>query len=241
MSLNPKQRDLFKNQLINLTTDFYPSCRSEKFEVYFVPVKSQKTNEYINFLYVTKLVIKQGDTSKLYSINKVSYVSFIRLDGQVLSLNAEEINKYIINREKNPAIATESSYFIDPDPENPKEKVIQFDDMDIYMPKKQRKDREKDKDKVSSNEKKKQIPFNKGAMVKINGIPKFFLANEFIDLFSKIKVLDKNIFIDKKTKQCLGWGYIYVNPEDVDAVFKVISDLNFNLNINIRCVLNNSK
>lgn len=121
ITLTQKQRDLFKNDLVNYSYNFFPNCRTEKFEVSFIPIKN-KNDIFINNLYIVKLLVKQGDTSKLYSISDKYFESYIRLDGQVAKLKSSEIMHYIIDRNNNPKKQLDPTEFIDPSPERPVEK-----------------------------------------------------------------------------------------------------------------------
>jgi len=78
--LDNKAKDLLGLHIVNLTKDFHPDCRLDKVTVHFIPVKKDKAN-YIPDLWVVKIIIKQGDVSKLYSVTKRTYESFMRLHG----------------------------------------------------------------------------------------------------------------------------------------------------------------
>lgn len=119
MYLTPKQKDLFRNELVNYTSQFYPSCRTEKLSVIFYPIRDSNSNKYLRDLYITKLVIKQGDTDKLYSITQKPFTSYIRMDGQVVQLSAEEITKFIVQRNKSPNKVVDEELYTDPEPEKP--------------------------------------------------------------------------------------------------------------------------
>ena len=94
-----KTRDTIRNELINYTYDFYPKCRLNKINVYFIPIKSMQNKNIIPNLYVIKIIILPGDIYNLYSItNKGGYISAIRLPGQCINLTAEEIHDEIIRR-----------------------------------------------------------------------------------------------------------------------------------------------
>ena len=97
--LDYKTRDTIRNELINYTYDFYPKCRLNKINVYFIPIKSMQNKNIIPNLYVIKIIILPGDIYNLYSItNKGGYISAIRLPGQCINLTAEEIHDEIIRR-----------------------------------------------------------------------------------------------------------------------------------------------
>lgn len=115
--LNDKDKDLLRNYIINLTKYFHPSCRMDKIRVIFMPVKSfTMTDMFIQNCYVIKIIVKQGNPDKLYSITDRSYQSYMRLPGQVVLLRANEIENYIIELNKNPREYTDDSEFNDPEP-----------------------------------------------------------------------------------------------------------------------------
>ena len=97
--LDYKKRDLVRNELINYTYDFYPKCRLNKINVYFIPIKSRQNNNNIKNLYVINIIILPGEPYNLYSMtNKSGYISTIRLPGQCVNLTAEEIHNEILKR-----------------------------------------------------------------------------------------------------------------------------------------------
>ena len=116
--LNYHEKDKNTNEIVNLTYDFFPKCRT-KVDVTFIPIKN-KDNKYIKNLYVIKIIVSQGDTDTLYSItNKGGFISYLRLKGQCALLTAEEIKKELINRDKNPEKPISPKEFNDPQPDNP--------------------------------------------------------------------------------------------------------------------------
>ena len=96
--LNSKDRDKTRNELTNLTSDFFPKCRTEKIRVVFVPVRNKISDRHINNLYVIKIIIKQGEVNRLYSTTSRGFRSFMRLPGQCVELSAEEIEKNLVTR-----------------------------------------------------------------------------------------------------------------------------------------------
>ena len=97
--LNYKQRDILKNELVNYTYDFYPKCRIDKINVYFIRIKSFHTKKFIKNLHVIKIIVWPGEPFNLYSLNnKGGYISTLRLPGQCLNLTAEEIHLEILKR-----------------------------------------------------------------------------------------------------------------------------------------------
>ena len=114
--LNYNQRDQITLYLLNLTTKFYPNCKSSKISVHFIPIKDENQN-FMNNLYVTKIIIKQGDTDKLYSVSNIDYESYMRLQGMVSHLKPEEIANEIHERKTKPKVSIPDDEFDDPKPE----------------------------------------------------------------------------------------------------------------------------
>ena len=59
--LNYKERDTIRNELINYTYDFYPKCRIDKINVYFIQIKNPQNKKNLNNLYVIQIIILPGD------------------------------------------------------------------------------------------------------------------------------------------------------------------------------------
>ena len=97
--LDYKGRDTIKNELVNYTYDFYPKCRIDKINVFFLPIKHTQTNSKINNLYVVKIIVMPGEPYNLYSINnKGGYISTFRLSKECINLSAEEIYSELMKR-----------------------------------------------------------------------------------------------------------------------------------------------
>ena len=97
--LEPKENEIIKNELLNYTNDFYPRCSIDKINLYFIPVRHQKTNKVLHNLYVLKIIVMPGEPYNLYSIhNKGGYISTLRLPGQCINLTAEEIYSELMKR-----------------------------------------------------------------------------------------------------------------------------------------------
>ena len=100
MHLNYKQCDIQTSDLLNLTNNFYPRSRLDKIEIFFIPIRNQKTNKEIPDLYVIKIHISAGDPRFLYVSGspQQGMISAIRKQTQVLNLTSEEIQSEIIKR-----------------------------------------------------------------------------------------------------------------------------------------------
>ena len=99
IKLDYKSRDTIRNELINYTYDFYPKCRINNINIYFIPIKSIETKKPINNLFVIQIIVLPGEPYNLYSLtNKGGFISAIRLPGQCINLTAEEIYSEIMKR-----------------------------------------------------------------------------------------------------------------------------------------------
>jgi len=99
LNLDYKQRDTIRNELVNYSYDFFPKCRIDKINVYFIEIKSTITKNKINNLYVIKINVKPGEPYNLYSLtSKEGFISTQRVNGQLKILTAEEIHKEIMRR-----------------------------------------------------------------------------------------------------------------------------------------------
>ena len=116
-TLTYKQRDDLRLELINLTSNFYPDCKSSKLSVHFIPIKDAN-QKFLNNKYVTKMIVKQGDTDKLYSVSNKVYESYKRIQGMVSQLRPEVIAEEIFKRKSKPEEPIPDYEFNDPEPEN---------------------------------------------------------------------------------------------------------------------------
>ena len=121
--LNSKARDTSRNELVNLTYDFYPNCRTNKIWVDFIPVKDAKTQKFISKKYIIKVRVYPGDPEFLYSMTSKGYRSYMRRGDQCLVLNSIEIYNEIKTRDDFKQIKNQDNVFIqemsirDPEPE----------------------------------------------------------------------------------------------------------------------------
>jgi len=121
--LNSKARDTSRNNLVNLTYDFYPNCRIDKILIYFIPIKNPKTNEFIPKRYIVKIRVYPGDPDVLYSMSSTGYHSIIRRNDISYELNSAEICQEIIARDEIKKIKDKDNNYIkelnirDPEPE----------------------------------------------------------------------------------------------------------------------------
>ena len=121
--LDSKTRDICRNDLVNLTYDFYPNCRTDKIFVDFIPIKDMFTKEFKSKRFVVKIRVYPGNPEYLYSMCKVGYHSTIRRGNQCYELNSTEIYDQIVQRDELKKIKNQDNNIIieanirDPSPE----------------------------------------------------------------------------------------------------------------------------
>ena len=208
--LSYEQRDKLSLELLNLTSGFYPECKSSKISVHFIPIKGSN-QAFLKDRYVTKVIIKQGDTDKLYSVSNKVYESYKRVQCMVSNLKPEVIANEIYKRKSNPEMPIPESQFIDPEPED---NLYESD----YIYGENNKKRKRNK-KYYKNEL---------IAIKVKNIneetPVFLLDEVFKE--------DNNIIENKKFFEnngiSLGYGYIYVR--DKNSAYTIIDKYD-NMNI----------
>lgn len=237
MFILPKQRDTFRNELFNLTKEFFPSCRHNKIIIQYIPIKN-KNNKFESNLFVTKMIIKQGDIGCLYSIKRDSYKSFMRMPGQVVYLSAEEIFKEIEQRVKGnyQYLQVPDENFIDPEPdaflnnenEGRKEKYLLIEKPNNNL-NNSPSFKEDEQLLVSPNNAITEYEFQ----VFINNIPKYLMEKEFLDLFFQLKYINKIIHTNKKGK-CLGYAeFTFDNEKEGYILIDQIKEINLKWNLSI--------
>lgn len=93
--------NFYNNLILNMVKDFTPKIEPKEFlKFHAIPVKNNINGNYIDNLFVFKIIIKRGDPYILYSSSSEKLNSTIRLQGQCANLTAEEICKEIIERNK---------------------------------------------------------------------------------------------------------------------------------------------
>ena len=207
-----KNQDELRLKLLNLTTSFYPECKTSKISVHFIPIKDINQKFLID-QYVTKVIVKQGDPDKLYSISNKAFDSYIRLQGMVNHCSADVIEKEIIERKNNPKNKIPDEEFIDPEPEKNlyQYKVNNYEDF-------------KYRNKFYEEKKKKNNKFKyfKENCVNIRvenidkGTPTFLLDN----LFEEFNDVILNSIFFGENGLSLGFGYLDV--KDMESAQKII-------------------
>jgi predicted HTH transcriptional regulator len=195
--LNSKSRDSLRNEIVNYTQDFFPKCRTSKFEVVFVPLKNPKDNKFIRNTWIIKLIVKQGDVDKLYSVTTKGFISYIRLQGQSPMLTAEEITEEILKRKSNPRNKIDENEFLDLEPERSLENADENIEIENF-----------------SNLNKKEDLFS----ISVQSIPKVN-KNEIINIFKDTNYVSERIFVDKNAL-CQGWAFFNYQTEN-DALIAI--------------------
>ena len=118
LQLTQKQRDDLKLEIQGLIRTFEPDIiNSEAVSIVFIPVKQSANSKPIPGLFVVKIIVKQGDSSQLYSVQKRLLECYIRNDARVDLLSARETSDHIRKRDRNPEKQVEEEEFEDPKPE----------------------------------------------------------------------------------------------------------------------------
>ena len=116
IQLNNKQKDIVNGILYNILKDLQPSVRNAEIKIYFIPIKNNN-DEFIENLYVIKIIVPQGNINELYSIEWKKYKSFMVENDTVISLDCQKIKDEIIKRFKKEKKAIDNSIFNDKEPE----------------------------------------------------------------------------------------------------------------------------
>ena len=116
IQLNNKQKDIVNGILYNMLRDLQPSVRNSEIKIYFIPIKNNN-GEFIENLYVIKIIVPQGNINELYSIEWKKYKSFMIENNTVISLDCQKIKDEIIKRFKKEKKAIDNSIFNDKEPE----------------------------------------------------------------------------------------------------------------------------
>ena len=218
--INYKQRDLVRNKIVNSTYEFFPNCRTKKIDVLFLPVKNFLTNLYRPSLYVIKIIVHQGDTTRLYSLtSKRGYNAMIRLPGQVATLSAQEIEEEIIKRHQDPDRPIDESAFVDPEPERGFDGAQGGEDGNSNV----------NLDYINVNEsmpsysgKRKKGDTKKTFAVKVSGIPLTENEKSMEKVFANSGAVSMKFFIGPRANK----GYGYLNFSNIENANKGIVKFN---------------
>ena len=229
IDLNYKNRDVLRNDLVNLTYDFYPKCRLDKILLYFIPIKEENTQKFIPKKYIIKIRVLPGDPQFLYSMtNKRGYHSTIRRNGKCINLNSIEIYDEIIHRDENKNFMDNEKYQIilkeidikDPEPEinqQDLENDINEDETPIFgnnnfkktNSDKGKKTQKKHKEKAKKDDTKEMQNYQNNKMIIIK------VTN--IDENLKLNDINRTFNLCKRTKQKFtkkGYGYLYFTSKN---------------------------
>ena len=203
--LNYKKRDNLRNALINLTYDFYPKCRLDKIFIYFIPIKSMRTQKFLNNLYIIKIRVYPGDPEYLYSMINVGYQSSIREKEKCKDLSSIQIQEEIIKRNENQYNNKNEKYKIilkekeikDPEPEinyedleRNDEPIFENNSLNNNIDKIIKENGEKPKKKKSKNKKSiKEI-----IKVKVSNIDENLPLNEINKYFNRCKCSGRQFY-----------------------------------------------
>ena len=157
------------------------------------------------------MIIKQGDTDKLYSVSNKVYESYKRVQCLVSNLKPEVIANEIYKRKSNPEKPIPENQFIDPEPE---ENFYENE----YMYGENNKKRKRNK----KNYKNELIAIK---VKNINEETPVFLLDE---VFNEDNNIIENTKFFENNGISLGYGYIYVR--DKNSAYAIIDKYD-NMNI----------
>ena len=224
ISLNEKEIDILGNELVNYTYNFYPPLRLEnKIRVDFIPIKDKK-NKNIKGLFVIKIIVKQGDPTKLYSLCKNNcFKSSMRLKGQVANLSAEEIYNEIIKRFKGEFKVVDENEFNDVEPE-PINSNFNNKNKNIFTNKNNSFtffEKKNNKPKINKNLHKKLFA------VRITNLPFNISDNDIKNMLSEFPFISLKTYKSKRNKT----KFCYINFDNLELANELIVKIN-NVNIN---------
>lgn len=229
--LNSKDRDTTRNNLVNLTYDFYPNCRINKVTVDFIPIKYMN-GDFVPKRYVVKVRVFPGDPDALYSMTNVGYHSIIRKNTQLVELNSLEIYNEIIARDELKKVKNQDNAYIneanikDPEPEqNPNEdEEEEFDDLPFFG--KNSSENLKLSDNAKNNIKEKGIKHKKKN--KSNMVRDGTIIVKITNIDENIPINDVNRFFNdcKRSSQKILKGYGYLNFSNMNDAINCIARFN---------------
>ena len=132
ISIRNKEKDMLNGYLNNFLTVIHPSIRKGEIKVYFIPIKNNN-DEFIENLYIIKIIVPQGNVSNLYSINYKKFESFMIENNYLISLDCQKIKEEIVKRFKKEKKVIDNSCFNDKEPEEAIFPKIPKKDININM------------------------------------------------------------------------------------------------------------
>jgi len=119
IKLNPKDQDDMTNAIANYVASFNYDCRHTHISTFFLPVKDS-VGQYIENLWVAKVIVRQGDPSLLYSVTNIGINAYYRMQRQNIALKADQILVELKQRQTKPKNPRPASDFEDEAPEKPR-------------------------------------------------------------------------------------------------------------------------
>ena len=222
--LNYNSLNSFQNLLFNCINNFTPKIPNDKIKIYYIPIKTIENDQYIENLYVVKLIIYPGEPTILYSISPKNLYSSIRLQGQCANLTAEEIHKKIIERHKkgNKTININEIDFEDPPPEfnlDNDNNIIEDEEDEISQNNKKgnftlvgRKRNKKKKNYKTKNK------LGIIISIKMYNIDENLLAKDLKNYFKDSGCFSLQFF-QKRNGKSRGFGFLYFSDEKIANYF----------------------
>ncbi len=127
IELTVDQRDEIKRHVLGLVRNFTPANvnTSQLLDVAFLPIKEIRNHQKIPGLFVMKIIVKPGNSPKLYSISKDILECYQRNNAETVLLRPDEFWEALAEREKSfdekkksLSTAADEKDFIDPEPES---------------------------------------------------------------------------------------------------------------------------
>ena len=215
LKLSHKEQDIIKLALINYTKEFYPECRDTGLiNVYFLPIMTKDSSQWKENFWIIKVIIKQGDPTRLYSISERDFKSFIRLDGLCIKLDTKSIEFHISDRIKNQDSSKKKkidhSEFNDLSPVRPSFiNKIEENQIDINQKQNQNQKKKNDKFQKLLEESIKISEDHVG--VSVWGLPPQMNEEFLQNMFSEFSLFPKKpvaINRNEHTRLCNGSGFI---------------------------------
>lgn len=172
-------------QISHFVDDFSPAISQNYIKVDFLPIKNND-KQIIKGIFVVKIIIKQGDPTKLYSLSAEKFQAYMRYDGESRILKVERITQEIIRRSQGQHQAIDPKLFDDPKPEQLE---------DIFS------DNEKLKERVNLRKEQKgsvilvnlEVPKGKSWMEIMNTVNPNMMYKSLIKPISRVKLDDKKL------------------------------------------------
>lgn len=221
--LNNNSLNSFQNLLFSCIDNFSPKISDGKIKVYYIPIKNIENDQYIENLYVIKLIIYPGDPRILYSMSPKTFYSSIRLQGQCANLTAEEIHKNIIDRHNNKnMIIQKEKDFDDPPPEiiNQTDNYFIEDEDEINQTEVNRAEKFYFSNRKNRRKRKRRNKNKEGKIIsiKVFNIDENILVKDLLIIFKESGCISCRFF-QKRNGKSKGFGYINFNDDNSANIF----------------------